>query len=83
MIRARVPWLIAFAALLTMLSAGGVVLAESTGVLGGGLDALVPSAPPALLAPISEDGRVGWTCVAERAARARTPREAELPGAER
>lgn len=83
MIRARVPWLIAFAALLTMLSAGGVVLAAGSGVLGMDLDALVPSAPPALLAPISEDGRVGWTCTAERAARARSPREAELPGADR
>lgn len=82
MIRARVPWLIAFAALATMLSAGGAVLAQTSGVLGG-LDALVPSAPPALLAPISEDGRVGWTCEAERAARARSAREAELPGADR
>jgi hypothetical protein len=83
MIRARVRWLIAFAALLTMLSAGGVVLAGSGGMLGADLDALVPSAAPSLLAPISEDGRVGWSCTAERAARARSPRDAELPGAER
>ena len=62
-----------------MLSAGGAVLAATAGVLGGDLNALVPSAPPALLAPISEDGRVGWTCAAERAARARSAHEAELP----
>ncbi len=42
--------------------------------------ALVPSAAPALLGPITEGGRVGWACKPEQAAGAGTWQNAELPG---
>lgn len=41
--------------------------------------ALMPSAAPALLGPITAEGRVGWQCKPERAASATPWREAELP----
>lgn len=43
--------------------------------------ALRPSDTPALLGPITEAGRKGWTCKPEQAAAARNWRAAELPGA--
>lgn len=41
--------------------------------------ALLPSAVPALLGPITESGRTGWDCAPEHAATARTPGAAGLP----
>jgi hypothetical protein len=41
--------------------------------------ALVPSAAPSLLGPITSAGRVGWECKPERAAADARVREAELP----
>ncbi|MDB5026957.1 MAG: hypothetical protein JWO66_646 [Candidatus Eremiobacteraeota bacterium] len=41
--------------------------------------AIVTSAIPALLGPITESGRTGWTCMPERAATARTATVAGLP----
>ena len=41
--------------------------------------ALVPSAAPALLGPITESGRTGWDCAPEHAATARTATSAALP----
>ncbi|HEY8296889.1 MAG TPA: hypothetical protein VIG32_02575 [Candidatus Baltobacteraceae bacterium] len=41
----------------------------------------LPSAAPALLAPIAESGRAGWACAPERAAAAKRAHEAELPAA--
>ncbi len=41
--------------------------------------ALQPSAAPALLGPITENGRVGWACKPEQAAGAGTWQNAELP----
>ena len=43
--------------------------------------AFQPSAAPALLGPITEAGRKGWTCKPEQAAAARDWRKAELPDA--
>jgi hypothetical protein len=40
---------------------------------------LTPSAAPALLGPITSEGRVGWACKPERAAAAAPWRQAELP----
>ncbi len=40
---------------------------------------LVPSAPPALLGPITESGRTGWDCAPEHAATARTATGVGLP----
>ena len=42
--------------------------------------ALQPSAAPALLGPITENGRIGWACKPEQAAGAGTWQNAELPG---
>jgi hypothetical protein len=41
--------------------------------------ALVPSAAPALLGPITEGGRVGWACKPEQVAGAGSWQNAELP----
>lgn len=41
--------------------------------------AMTPSAMPALLGPITAEGRVGWECKPERAAAAAGYRQAELP----
>ena len=41
--------------------------------------ALVPSATPSLLGPITESGRAGWDCAPEHAAMARTATGAGLP----
>ncbi len=54
----------------------GFGVASSIELTGTGLTA---AAAPPLLAPIAEAGRVGWTCIAEQAARATHWREAELP----
>lgn len=40
---------------------------------------LVPSAPAALLGPITESGRTGWDCAPEHAATAKTATSAGLP----
>lgn len=45
-------------------------------------EALVPSAVPALLGPITATGRIGWNCAPEHAAGAPTARGGELPGTE-
>ena len=41
--------------------------------------ALVPSAGPSLLGPITSAGRVGWECKPERSAGSAAWHEAELP----
>jgi hypothetical protein len=41
--------------------------------------ALVTSAPPDLLGPITESGRTGWNCAPEHAATAKTAAAAGLP----
>ena len=41
--------------------------------------ALVPSAAPALLGPITSAGRIGWECKPERAAASSQTSVAELP----
>lgn len=69
-------WLIALA-LAVAACAGGAMGAE---LVLGDPAALVPSAPPALLGPITENGRTGWDCAPERAARAHTAAAAGLPG---
>ncbi|HEX3551203.1 MAG TPA: hypothetical protein VHT53_12540 [Candidatus Elarobacter sp.] len=48
-------------------------------LLGDPASALLPSAPPAMLGPITESGRTGWDCAPERAATARTAAAAGLP----
>jgi hypothetical protein len=41
--------------------------------------ALIPSAGPVLLGPITSAGRVGWECKPERAAASAHAHDAELP----
>jgi hypothetical protein len=53
--------------------------AAGTELLAGDPALLVSSARPALLGPITEFGRTGWDCDAERAATARTATAAGLP----
>lgn len=53
--------------------AGAATLEE---LLAGGM---APSAAPALLGPITAEGRVGWDCKPERAAASSSYHQAELP----
>ncbi len=79
MTRGRVPWTVLLTLLATLAAAGSLALgAEAT------LDELArtqvsPSALADLLGPITEAGRAGWDCAAERAAGARTAGAAGLP----
>jgi len=72
--RLAVCILLALSVLCGRQAVAGVASIES--LLDGGLR---PSAQPALLAPISESGRIGWACKPEKAAEAATARDAELP----
>ncbi len=63
----------------------GSLAAVATGLAGAGSleqlmgGALQTSAAPGLLGPITEAGRKGWACKPERAAAARSAKDAELP----
>jgi hypothetical protein len=57
----------------------GVGAAAGAELLAGDPGSLAVSAPPALMGPITENGRTGWDCAPERAARARTATAAGLP----
>ncbi|HEV2260930.1 MAG TPA: hypothetical protein VGR69_01410 [Candidatus Rubrimentiphilum sp.] len=75
-------WLRLFApaaAIAVCVIAGGFGFAEAQSLQAMLDGALAPSAAPALLGPINEDGRVGWACKPERAAGARSWQDAELP----
>lgn len=80
--RTRLPGLLA-----TFLLAAGFVWAGRHAVAGAAsledmlAGALMPSAAPALLGPITSSGRIGWECKPERAAAAVPYRQAELPAA--
>lgn len=64
--------------LLTGASAAGIAVAAES-LLDSTSAAVLPSEPPGLLPPITAEGRVGWACEAERAARAMSARDAHLP----
>ncbi len=77
----RVLGRLAFPLAVVVLIGGGVSLARAS------VDELAlaqswTSSAPALLGPINSLGRAGWDCVAEKAARATRPRDAELPNDE-
>lgn len=73
--------------LAALLLAAGLVWSGRAAVAGAATleellaGAMLPSAAPALLGPITADGRVGWECKPERAAAAATVHQAELPAA--
>ena len=69
-------WLIALA--LALAACAGTAMGAE--LVLGDPTTLVPSAAPGLLGPITEAGRIGWSCAPEREARARTATEAGLPG---
>lgn len=60
-------------------AAGGVALAGTTSLEESLAGALLPSAAPPLLGPITSSGRKGWDCLPERAAAAPHWHDAELP----
>lgn len=68
-------WLLA-AALAVAASVGAALGAE---LVTSDPGALLPSEPAGLLGPITEDGRTGWNCLPERAARSRDAVAARLP----
>lgn len=66
--------------------AAGMLAALASGFAGAGAlekslaGGLQISAAPALLGPITEEGRKGWACKPERAASAPKAADAALPG---
>ncbi len=67
--------------LLALAAAGaGIAYANAPSLDVRSADALTPSEPPALLAPITQAGRKGWACKPEQAAASADRREAMLPG---
>jgi hypothetical protein len=74
---------LAFAVGGLLLALGGGIAAASTALDPLAIErSLEPSQIPALLGPISVEGRVGWACEPEKAASMSSAREAHLPGAE-
>jgi hypothetical protein len=71
------------AALLAGAIAGGAALAGTTSLEDSLAGALLPSAAPPLLGPITSSGRKGWDCLPERAAAAQHWQDAQLPSAPR
>jgi hypothetical protein len=67
------------AACVFVLAGAGLTVARAVSVEDLSSAQLLPSAPPALLGPITESGRKGWDCTPERAAGAKSSRDAELP----
>jgi len=74
---------IAAMSLALLVTVAGIALGAEGALEGLGALVLQPSAPPALLAPITEVGRTGWNCVPEHAAVATLAKNAELPTSER
>jgi hypothetical protein len=67
--------------LLALAAAGaGIAYANAPSLDVRSADALMPSEPPALLAPITQAGRKGWACKPEQAAASAERHEAALPG---
>jgi hypothetical protein len=67
--------------LLALAAAGaGIAYANAPSLDVRSAGALMPSDPPALLAPITQAGRKGWACKPEQAAASAQTREAMLPG---
>lgn len=58
---------------------GGAALAKAASLEDLLTGQLVASSAPALLGPITSEGRKGWDCKPERAAAAPRGAEAELP----
>jgi hypothetical protein len=67
--------------LLALAAAGaGIAYANAPSLDIRSADALMPSEPPVLLAPITQAGRKGWECKPEQAAATAERHEAMLPG---
>lgn len=63
------------------IAAGGIALAGASSLEESLAGALLPSAAPPLLGPITSAGRKGWDCLPERAAASQHWHDAELPSA--
>jgi hypothetical protein len=75
------PRILAAALLGGALLCGRLALADAASLETLLAGALTPSASPALLGPISAEGRKGWDCKPERNAAAVDVQQAELPKA--
>lgn len=73
------PRILAAALLAVALFCGRLALANAASLEDLVAGTLTPSAAPALLGPITAEGRKGWDCKPERAAAAMHAHEAELP----
>jgi hypothetical protein len=73
--------LLAAALLAGAIAAGGVALAGTASLEESLAGALLPSAAPPLLGPITSSGRTGWDCLPEHAAAAQHWQDALLPSA--
>lgn len=61
------------------IAAGGIALAGASSLEESLAGALLPSAAPSLLGPITSAGRKGWDCLPEHAAAAPHWKDAQLP----
>jgi hypothetical protein len=75
------PRILAAALLVGALLCGRLALADAASLETLLAGALAPSAAPALLGPITAEGRKGWDCKPERSAAAVSAQQAELPKA--
>jgi ATP/maltotriose-dependent transcriptional regulator MalT len=81
--RLRIRWTVLLTLLAVLAAAGGVAASAEASLDDLGRLQLQPSAAADLLGPITENGRTGWDCAPERAARAARARDAELPADQR
>ncbi|MFZ0575636.1 MAG: hypothetical protein WA428_06030 [Candidatus Cybelea sp.] len=79
MSRTLVRPVLAAALLALLLICGRFAVAGAASLEDALTGALVPSAAPSLLGPITSAGRVGWECKPERSAGSAGWHEAELP----
>jgi hypothetical protein len=75
------PRLLAAALLVGALLCGRLALADAASLENLIAGALTPSSAPAILGPITAEGRKGWDCKPERSAAAANAKQAGLPTA--
>jgi hypothetical protein len=67
------------AAVLTAAAGAGIASANAPSLFVATAQGLLPSADPALLGPITAEGRSGWQCRPEKAAQASSAQDGDLP----
>jgi hypothetical protein len=79
----RIRWTVLLTLLASLAAASGIAIGAEATLEDLGHAQIRPSGLADLLGPITDSGRTGWDCAPERAARAVSAREAELPAGQR